>query len=166
MNSFMAETFTGSGGINSSQSGSAFSSDVIQALYAAKNYSSTIENLAQAMSKNIQRQNDSGLDPLSGVAYEGQTYVHVRWAWISYPVLIILLSIVLLSGVIYENSQGELRVWGASNIALLFHGQGLPLDDAGHAPINTISQMTSKAKAVDVQLIKVSSEEWKLVEAG
>ncbi len=166
MNSFMSETFTGSGGINSSRSGSAFSSDVIQALYTAENYSSTIQNLAQAMAKNIRRQNDSGLSPFSGIAYQGETYVHVRWAWFSYPVAIIVLTIILLAGVIIENAQGQLRVWGASNIALLFHGQGLSLEDVGHAPINTISQMTTKAKAVDVQLIKASNEEWKLVEAG
>ena len=166
MNSFMSETFTGSGGINSSRSGSAFSSDVIQALYSTDNYSSTLENLAQAMTKNIERQNNSGLGPFKGIAYRSETYVHVRWAWIAYPLVIVLMTILLLAGVIIENAQGQLRVWGASNIALLFHGQGLHLDDDDHAPINTISQMTAKAKAVEVHLIKASNEEWKLVEDG
>ena len=70
----------------------------------------------------------------------------------------------LLTGLIVENAYDELRVWSASNIALLFHGQGLPLEDESHHPINTISQMTEKAQAVEVHLIKASNEEWRLVE--
>ena len=166
MNSFMSKTFTGSGGINSSRSGSAFSSDVIQALYATEDYSSTIENLAASMTKNIRQQNDSDFGPLRGIAYKSQTYVHVRWAWLCYPTILVLLTLFLLTGIIVENAYDELRVWGASNIALLFHGQGLPLEDVSHVPINTISQMTAKAKAVEVHLIKASNEEWKLVEGG
>ena len=166
MNSFMSKTFTGSGGINSSVSGSAFSSDVIQALYATKDHSSTIGNLAASMTKNIRQQNDSDFGPLKGITYESQTYVHVRWVWLSYPAILVFLTIILLTSIIAENAHGDLRVWGASNIALLFHGQELPLDDVGHVPINTISQMTAKAKAFEVHLIKASNEAWKLEEAG
>lgn len=78
MNSFMSETFSGSGGIYSSGSGSAFSSDVIYALYDTKNYSKSIENLAASMTNNIRQQNDSGSAPFEGVAYETETYVNVR----------------------------------------------------------------------------------------
>ena len=76
MNSFMAQTFTGSGGINSTSSGSAFSSDVIQALYSTEDYPGTIKNLAASMTKNIRQQNDSNFGPFKGIAFQGQTYVH------------------------------------------------------------------------------------------
>ena len=72
MNSFMCKTFTGSGGINSS--GSAFSSDVIHALYDIKDYSKGIENLATSMTNNVRQQNDSGSSPVEGIAYKVRTF--------------------------------------------------------------------------------------------
>ena len=166
LNGFMSETFTGSGRINSNSSESAFSSDIIQALYATEDYSTRIAALATSMTNGIRQQNDSYFSIFRGRAYKSETYVRVRWAWLSYPAILVLLTVILLIGVIVENAHGEIRVWGASNIALLFHGHDLPLDDIGRSPINKISQMTRKAKAVKVRLIKASDEEWKLVEAG
>lgn len=170
MNSFMSETFTGSGGINSSRSGSAFSSGTIQALYGTQNYSARIATLATSMTNSIRQQNDSDFGTFRGRAYQTETYVHVRWAWFSYPAILALLTVAFLVGIMVENARGELRVWGASNVALLFHGQGLSLDDAdagtdGNA-INEISEMTEKANAVNVRLVRASDAEWRLVEEG
>lgn len=122
------------------------------------------------MTNSIRQQNDSDFGTFRGRAYKTETYVHVRWAWFSYPAILVLLTVAFLIGVIIENARGELRVWGASNVALLFHGQGLPLGDAdagndGNA-INEISDMTEKAKAVNVRLVKASDVEWRLVEGG
>lgn len=166
MNSFMSKTFSGSGGINSPRSGSVFSSDTIQALYSTQNYSARIATLATSMTNSIRQQNDSDFGIFRGHAYKTETYVHVRWAWFCYPAILVLLTAILLIGIIVENARGEIRVWGSSNVALLFHGQGLPLEDVGNRPINTISQMTEKAKAVNARLIRASDEEWKLVDIG
>lgn len=166
MNSFMSKSFSGNGGINSTRSGSAFSSDIIQALYATTNYSARIATLATSMTNSIRQQNESDFGTLRGHAYKTETYVHVRWGWFCYPAILVLLTVLLLIGIIVENARGEIRVWGASNVALLFHGRGLPLEDVGHHSINKISQMTEKAKAVQIQLVKAGEEEWKLVEAG
>ena len=168
MNSFMTQTFSGSGGINSSRSGSAFSSDTIQALYGTQNFSTRVATLATSMSNSIRQQNDSDFGTFRGRAYQTETYVHVRWAWFSYPAILVLLTVAFLIGIMIENARSEIRVWSASNVALLFHGQGLPLDD-GEGPddaINEISQMTEKANAVNVRLVRAREEEWRLVEAG
>lgn len=164
MNSFMSETFTGSGGINSSSSGSAFSSDVIHALYDTKNYSQSIENLATSMTNNIRQQNDSGSSPFEGVAYRTETYVHVRWAWFAYPATVLALSLLYLFGTIMESRNRDILIWKSSNLALLLHGQGLELRNSDHMPVNTLSEMTEMAKDIDVELIETSNQDWKLVQ--
>ncbi len=164
MNSFMSETFTGSGGINSSSSGSSFSSDVIHALYDTKNYSKSIENLATSMTNNIRQQNDSGSSPFEGVAYVTETYLHVRWAWFAYPATVLALSLLYLLGTIIESRNRDILIWKSSNLALLLHGQGLELSKGGHVPVNTLSEMNEMAKDVEIELIRTSDKDWNLVQ--
>ena len=164
MNSFMSKTFTGSGGINSSSSGSAFSSDVIHALYNTQDYAKSIENLATSMTNNIRQQNDSGSSPFEGVAYKTETYVHVRWAWFSYPATVSVLSLLYLLGTIIESRNRDILIWKSSNLALLLHGQGLELSKSDHMPVNTLSEMSEMAKDIEIELIQTSDEDWKLVQ--
>lgn len=164
MNSFMAKTFTGSGGINSSSSGSAFSSDVIHALYDTKNYSKRIENLVTSMTNNIRQQNDSGSGPFEGIAYKTESYVHVRWAWFAYPATVLALSLLYLLGTIIESRNRDILIWKSNNLALLLHGQGLELSKSDHLPVNTLSEMGEMARDIKVELIQTSDEDWRLVQ--
>lgn len=163
LNSFMSESFTGSGGINVSTTGSTFSSDIVHGLYDAVNYSAAIENLAISMTNNIRQQDDSEAGSVNGQAQQTETYVHVRWAWFAYPVAVLVFSLILLLGIIIGTSRCDVRVWKSSNLALLFHGQGLELSD-GTIPLNTLSQMTERAQDVKVELIKTETNSWKLVQ--
>ena len=164
MNEFMSTTFTGSGRINRSSSSSAFSSDVIHALYNAKDYSKRIENLATSMTNNIRQQNDSGSSPLEGVVYLSETYVYVRWAWFAYPATVLALSLLYLLGTILESRNRDILIWKSSNLALLLHGQGLELSKSNHVPVNTLSEMTEMAKDIEIELIETSDRDWKLVQ--
>lgn len=164
MNSFMSETFSGSGGMNTSNSGSAFSSDVIHALYDTKDYSKRIENLAASMTNNIRQQNDSGSAPFEGVAYETETYVNVRWAWFAYPATMLALSLVYLLGTIIESRDRDIAIWKSSNLALLMQGQDLELSKSGQVPVNTLSEITEMAKDIEIELVQTRGGEWKLVQ--
>ena len=164
MNSFMSQSLTGSGGINSSSSGSAFSSDVIHALYDTKDYPTSIENLASSMTNNIRQQNDCCSSPFEGIAYESETYVHVRWAWFAYPATVLALSLLYLLGTIIESRNRDVLVWKSSNLALLLHGQGLELSTSDQTSVNTLSEMTEMAKDVEIELIQTNDEDWKLVQ--
>ena len=164
MNSFMSETFTGSGGINVSGTGSAFSSDVIHALYDTKDYSKRIENLAISMTNNIRQQNDSGSSPFSGLAFKTETYVKVRWAWFAYPTTVVALSLLYLIGTITETTYRDVLIWKSSNLAMLFHGQSLKLEHADRVLVGTLSEMSKKAGDVKVELVREMDEEWKLVQ--
>ena len=164
MNEFMSSTFTGSGRITSSGSGSAFSSDVIHALYNTKNYSNSIENLVTSMTNNIRQQNDSGSSPFEGVAHQTETYVHVRWAWFVYPATVSVLSLLYLLGTMIESKNRDILVWKSSNLPLLLHGQDLQLSKSGHVPINTLSEMNKIATDIEIELIQTSDEDWRLAQ--
>ncbi len=163
MNRFMSDLFTGSGGVN--VSGSAFTSDIIQALYTTDTLPELIDNLAISMSNNIRQQNANVSSPeWRGTAWKSQTYVHVRWAWFAFPAGLVVLSLALLVGTIIETKYREVMIWKSNNLALLFHGRGLELDSLDEMPVNKISQMTEKAKGISVELMQVSSQTWKFVQ--
>ncbi|KAL8813042.1 MAG: hypothetical protein Q9223_000658 [Gallowayella weberi] len=160
LNSFMSETFTGSGGINNS--GSAFTSDVMQALYDTSNLTRRIENLATSMTNSIRGQDDNVSEPAYGVAWTSETYVHVRWGWFAFPATLILLASCFLLGVVLETSYRDILVWKSSNLALLFHGRSLNLNSEGGKPVNKLSAMTSSATNISVKLVESEADGWKL----
>ena len=164
MNEFMSSIFDGSGGFNSSGSGSPFSSDVIHALYKTENCSKSMENLAASMTNNIRQQNDSGSSPFEGVAHQTETYVDVRWSWFAYPATVLALSLLYLLGTMIESRNRDVLIWKSSNLALLLHGQGLQLSKSGHVPINTLSEMNEMAKDIEIELIKTRDEDWRLAQ--
>lgn len=162
LHSFMSETFTGNGGINNS--GSAFSSDVQQALYNTQNLSMRIDNLASAMTNNIRQQNDSVADPACGTTWRSETYVHVRWAWFSYPATVALFSFIFLLSAIVESASRKVLIWKASNLALLFHGQELDLTVGPAVRVNRVSRMSQMARDIKIELTQTLEKDWKLVQ--
>ena len=162
LNSFMSETFTGNGGINNTAS--AFTSDVMQALYNTDNLTARMQNLATSMSNNIRQQNDSIASPSHGTAWEGETYVHVRWPWLSFPAGVVLVALLFLVGSIVETAHRDVLVWKSSNIALIFHGQDLDLGYDAAIHVNNPSRMTQVAKSVKVNLTQNLDKDWKLVQ--
>lgn len=116
------------------------------------------------MTNNIRQQNDRCSSPFEGVAYESETYVHVRWEWFAYPATVLVLSLLYLLGTIIESRNRDVLVWKSSNLALLLHGQGLELSKSDHMPVNTLSEMTEMAKDVEIELIQTNDEDWKLVQ--
>ena len=162
LNSFMSETFTGSGGINNT--GSAFSSDVIQALYNTGNLTARLDNLAVSMSNNIRQQNDSVASPSHGTAWKDETYVHVRWAWLSFPITVAGLALAFLVGTIIETAHRDILVWKSSTLALLFHGQDLDLTNPPMIHVNRASRMAQMARHVKLHLAQTLDKDWKLVQ--
>ena len=162
LSAFMRQTLTGSGGLN--ESGSAFSSDVLQALYKQANLSARMDNLAISMSNNIREQNDRRFAPVNGTAWENQTYVHVRWAWFSFPACVTFLAVLFLAGSMIQTSQMKILVWKSSNLALLFHGRGLHFRGIGHDKVSTVSHIDAVVGDMDVKLVQDNGHEWRLSE--
>lgn len=165
LNSFMSHTFNGSGGIQREGSEPVFSSDIIHALYETTNYSKRIENLATSMTNSLRQQNNGSLTVSHGLAYKSETFVHVRWAWLAYPIVIVVLSIVLLIYTIVDNNHRDLQVWKASILALMYHAQGLKLGDELHGSTITLGQMAGKSRDLSICLVNAGNGNWELLRA-
>ncbi|KAI4186838.1 MAG: hypothetical protein L6R41_003223 [Letrouitia leprolyta] len=162
INSFMTRMFTGSGGTNNS--GSVFSSDVMQALYDTSNLTKRIDNLATSMTNNIRGQDDHVSGPAYGIAWKSETYLHVRWAWFAFPAALIFISALFLLGTIYETSYRDVLIWKGSNLALLFHGRGLNLSSPDERPVDKLSSMNTRAKNIKAELLDSPGGGWKLTQ--
>lgn len=162
LNTFMSETFTGSGGINNS--GSAFTSDVQQALYNTQNVSARVRNLAIAMTNNIRQQNDGVANSAHGITWKSESYVHVRWAWFTYPAAVAGLALLFLMSSIVESAYRDVLIWKASNLALLFHGQELDLTGDAAVKVNRLSRMSKVAREIKIELTQTLEKDWKLVQ--
>ncbi|KAL9022736.1 MAG: hypothetical protein Q9185_000166 [Variospora sp. 1 TL-2023] len=164
INDFMTRKFTGTGGVNNS--GSIFSSDIMQALYDTSNLTKRVDNLATSMTNNIREQDDGVFDSARGIAWTNETYVHVRWAWFAFPAALILISSSFLLAIIFETSYRDVMVWKSSTLALLFHGRGLDLSSPSNRPVRRSSSMGTRASNIKAELLETPEGGWRLVQAG
>ena len=93
--------------------------DVGRELANTANLSRTVIAIAESMTEAMRTGPNS-------TAYLGQTYVEktivkIRWAWLAYPIVLTLLSMVLLLIVILQTKQLDVIVWKSSSLALLMH---------------------------------------------
>jgi hypothetical protein len=81
-------------------------------------------NISDSLTQNI-RQNgvQSFSSPASGAVLREQTCVRVRWAWLSYPAVLIVLTLFFLTAMIIKTREGE--GWShdlkSEPLALMFH---------------------------------------------
>ncbi|KAI4209375.1 MAG: hypothetical protein LQ351_007707 [Letrouitia transgressa] len=158
MKSFMSDTFKGSGGFNDSEP--TFFSDVIQALYKTNNLTTLIDNLAHSMSNNIRQQNDTTPN-VNGTAWRTETFVQVRWAWLSFPAILVLASLFFLVISVWDTAHRDVLVWKASCLALLFQGRTLDLTGCDNDPVNQLSEMNNVAAKINVQLETTVGGDWR-----
>ena len=164
MNSFMAEKLRGGGNIANNSSG--FSSDIMQAIYTTKNLTRMIERLAMSMTNNVRKQNSSESAPVLGTTWKDETYIRVRWRWFSFPIALVGLSFIFLTGAMLETSRRQVLVWKSNNLAILFHGRGLILNGPlQKLQINEVSRMNEQAQDVMIGLRQTPDKDWNLVQS-
>lgn len=163
LNKFMSESFTGSGGMN--RSGSAFSSDIMQALYKTENLTSRMQNLAISMTNNIREHNSTSSNLALGTTWKTETYVHVRWGWFAFPTGLLLCTLLFLIGAIFETSRRKILVWKANDLAMLFHGRGLKLThDESKTAVDRPSNLSQQAKDMMIELVEIHNNDWRLIQ--
>ena len=93
-------------------------------------------NMAKSMTRNIRDQNASmqanssdryivnlpGGGPASGIASQAYIYVSVRWGWLAFSAVLVLLTSVFLGLTIFSTARHDVAVWKSSPIPLLFNG--------------------------------------------
>ena len=139
-------------------------SNIVAAFNASSNISLTMNNIATAMTKYYR---DSVNDTVAyGQVGEIESYIHVRWAWITVPALLVVIGIVFLMQVIFETRRQGARIWKTSELPVLFLSQasGEPLyrEPESNAFSYRLNEMEHVALGVRVKMAKSSVSGWVL----
>lgn len=129
------------------------------ALSAGNDTPSTIKNIALASTRCTL--NFNGLN-VTAVALNVETYVHVRWVWLTVPMVLIVTGILFLGLAMIETTWHKVEVWKSSSLPLIYHS----LDEEKKRKVgmvNTLNEMEREAGKTNVGLQKRDDgEEWVL----
>lgn len=94
--------------------------------------------------------------PAPGHVFQTETCIQVRWGYITFPIALVLLTMVFLVAVIVETArQHEADAWKSSALALLFHGldpETRELHGGGGGKMASVKEMGRAAKGMRVRL--------------
>ncbi|EOA91783.1 uncharacterized protein SETTUDRAFT_133621 [Exserohilum turcica Et28A] len=125
---------------------------------SSNNITNHMERLVNSITNAIR--SSSSHDMISGQAFENEIYVSVRWAWLSLPFGLLLVSFVfLLATVIKSGSEKEVGIRKNSAIATLLYG--LP-DHYQKRLAKPDPKMTPRAKAKDLKVKLSPTTGWRV----
>lgn len=99
---------------------------------------------------------------VEGRAYEEETYVGVRWAWLTLPVALLLFTMVFLVVTICRTAKerDNVGVWKTSAVATLLYG--FPDDMQKKIASDTSCHNTPRAKAKEMKVKLVPQKGWRV----
>lgn len=119
----------------------------LDGLNASTDIQASMNNIALAMTRHLREKTNL-------VAYgqnnTTEVFVHVAWIWLMLPVISIVSGTLLLFFAIKNTKRNGLHAWKTSELALLFHGQNIPLYDP--AVSYKVSEMETIAARIQVTL--------------
>ncbi|KAK1579917.1 uncharacterized protein LY79DRAFT_521731 [Colletotrichum navitas] len=130
-----------------------FDTDIVQAFYwNYYEYPAGIDMLMNdlATSVTISFRSFNGTN-VTGIAHTVESYIHVEWGFLTVPLLTILLTIIFLSGAIYQTYSHKAKLWKSSMLATLVHG----LDRSARERLEDLGglrEQQNAAKSFNVQL--------------
>lgn len=96
--------------------------DIAMALYNVSDWDVAIDQLALSMSNNIRLTGDvygDGADAYAGEVFVTVNFVHVRWVWLVFPAVLVVLSILFLIASIWQTHRLKAEAWKGNSLALL-----------------------------------------------
>ena len=113
----------------------------------------TFQNISSSITKYI-RQNTLGKwsNPAEGVVMHDQTCLSVRWPWLAFPAVLVLLTVIFFVAMIIDTrpTRSCAPIWKSSLLALLFHG--FEPRDKYRAVVGDLSEMEELEKDIIVRL--------------
>jgi hypothetical protein len=134
---------------------------IAQAFYNAGNINlasvqSTFDKIAQSMTVHIRNEGNASYSaPALGHVINQETCVQVRWAWLAYPVAVVLLLVIFFAAMIWETGRDVHRVhgWKSSPLALMYHGLDRDVQDRhGYGGLIRNREMEEDARRMRVRL--------------
>ncbi|KAF3038394.1 hypothetical protein E8E11_003705 [Didymella keratinophila] len=117
---------------------------------APNNITLHMEKLALAISNTI-RSVGTNNSVITGKAYSNMVFVDVRWEWLTFPLVLLLLSIIFLVATIVKTSDGTTAgLWKTSAMPTLIYG--LPKETQDHLQ-SASSWQSNETKTVRIKLL-------------
>ena len=142
-----------------------------QVMYRVVNYSPWlspnnvtrhIQRMARAMT-NVIRSDTNSNELIVGTAFARETYVAVHWPWMTFPLLMLFLSIVFLVATMYKTSRdshGEIGIWKTSAMPTLMYG--LPKHTQKDIMSNAVSRGISRRGSRRVRIRLLPKQGWRV----
>ncbi|KAE9370138.1 hypothetical protein N431DRAFT_442007 [Stipitochalara longipes BDJ] len=126
-------------------------------------------NIADSLTVHMRQNGDhvqsvNASNPAMGSVIRSDTCVRVHWGWLSYPIVMALLTFVFFVSIILgsRHRNGGLG-WKSSPLALVYHGlDETILDQYEHKRLDNIEAMVEASKQLQVQLTR-TIKGWKFV---
>lgn len=133
------------------------SSPEITTIYAQKNFSRTIENVAASLNNHLQRY---ATNRVLGKVLVQETFVHVRWPWLVLPLVLVLAGTAALLAVICQTRKEKAVLWKCSSLPLVYRGpkglscgtENVSTAGASLGRANTVAAMYTDARHVRMTL--------------
>ncbi|KAF7509296.1 hypothetical protein GJ744_008190 [Endocarpon pusillum] len=120
----------------------------------------TWKNISDAITLYMRQNGDTNKSaPARGEAFHTQTCVHIRWLFLLYPAVLVLLAIIFFIVMVFETRHREIsrHDWKSSPLALLFHGlDRLSMGNGEYASVTQASEMERIADHTPVRLAQTS----------
>lgn len=117
MQNFLRRLFSGNVTVNTASQES--SADIVAAMWpATRSIDEWIENIAASMTDVIRTTNPEPNDYYNGSAV--RLAYRVRWVWITLPVLLMLVSLLVLIVAMVQTRRSSVQAWKGSLLTLLF----------------------------------------------
>lgn len=128
--------------------------------------SDLIDGLAMGITAHVRKTNLSvdhtpGVEPAHGTSWTVQTVVQVRWAWITLPAVLIILTVVFLVLAALESRTRGVEIWKSSTVPLLCSGLDQSLQQELRA-VGDPTQIEGLTNGVRARLVKDEGGIWRL----
>ncbi|KAF2126905.1 hypothetical protein P153DRAFT_398990 [Dothidotthia symphoricarpi CBS 119687] len=88
---------------------------------SSKSVDNFLQNLTDVMTATIRRRGSGGAaEYVQGITTVQSTCIEIRWAWFTYPVVLVLLTTSFFLLVTLKSHNGQKSIWKSSSLAVLF----------------------------------------------
>lgn len=92
-------------------------------LYPA-NVPAVMANMTDSMTDTIHTKPYGESTVAAGVVWEMDTYILIKWVWLTFPGALVLLSTIIIVVTALFNSKHKVPLWKSRLLPYLFHGHG------------------------------------------
>ena len=102
---------------------------------------STFQNVSDSITSFFRQNSFSKNDPAKGVVLHDQTCLSMQWAWLAFPSILVLSTLVFFIAMIIDTrpTGNRVPIWKSSPLALVFHGLESP--NGYHIDVEDINGM-------------------------